>query len=55
MCAWMGVHLSRIWGMGMIKAEFQAPYSHTISLTKNKEMDHIPEDQQDELDKPSGN
>lgn len=35
-------------GDGMIRAEFQAPYSHTISLTKNKEMDHIPEDQQDE-------
>ena len=55
MCAWMNVHLPRTWGLEMIRAEFQAQYNHMISLTKNKEMDHIPKDQKDELDKPLSN
>lgn len=47
--------LPKTQGMVMRRAEFQAQYSHMIDLTKNKEMDHIAEDQQDELDKPLSN
>lgn len=39
----------------VIRAEFQAQSSHMIGLTKNKEMDHIADNQQDELDKPLSN
>lgn len=41
--------------MVMLKAEFQAQSSHMIALTKNKEMDQIAEDQQNELGKPLSN